>query len=68
MSPGVTGGTGAATRHGSSDASNPSMARVPLRPSRTCSQKHSRPIPKGETTPMPVITTRGGWLPGIMDP
>ena len=54
----VTGGTGAATRHVKSDASNWVMARVPLSPRLTWSQKHSRPIPKGDTTPMPVMTTR----------
>ena len=35
------------------------IARVPLQPRLTWSQKRSRPTPNGETTPMPVITTRG---------
>src|SRR3954454_23668779 len=35
------------------------MARVPLEPRLMPSQKRSRPTPNGETTPMPVITTRG---------
>ena len=34
------------------------FARVPLQPRLTCSQNRSRPMPKGETTPMPVITMR----------
>ena len=34
------------------------IARVPLQPPLTCSQKRSRPTPNGETTPMPVMTMR----------
>src|SRR5262245_34135745 len=34
------------------------MARVPLQPRLTWVQNRSRPMPKGETTPMPEITTR----------
>ena len=51
--------TGAATRDASSDASNSAIARVPLQPRLMCSQKRSRPTPKGDTTPIPVMTTRG---------
>jgi hypothetical protein len=60
----VTGGTGAATRHANSDASKSVIARVALQPRLTHSQKRSRPMPKGDTTPMPVMTTRadGEWL------
>ena len=36
------------------------MARVPLQPRLTCCQKRSRPTPNGETTPMPLMTTRCG--------
>jgi protein-S-isoprenylcysteine O-methyltransferase Ste14 len=35
------------------------IARTALRPERMPFQKHSRPTPKGETTPMPVMETRG---------
>src|SRR5262245_34248103 len=59
MSAGLTGGTGAATRHGNGEGSKSVIARVPLQPRLTCDQKHSRPTPKGETAPMPVMTTRG---------
>ena len=50
-----------ARRRGSanSDASNSVIARVPLQPRLTCSQKRSRPTPNGDTTPMPVMTMRG---------
>jgi methanethiol S-methyltransferase len=61
----VTCGTGAATVHGNGDASNSTMRRVPLQPRLTCRQKHSRPTPYGETTPMPVIATRGRRSPDI---
>src|SRR5215510_8208478 len=54
-----TGGTDAATRHGKLDASNCVMARVPLTPRLTLRQKQSRPAPKGDTTPIPLMTTRG---------
>src|SRR5438045_5296649 len=53
-----TSETGAATRQARSDASNSVIARVPLQPRLTCCQKRSRPTPNGETTPMPVTTTR----------
>ena len=33
-------------------------ARVALQPARTWSQNRSRPTPNGDTTPMPLITTR----------
>src|SRR3954449_4789034 len=52
-------GTGARTRQPKSDASKSVMARVPLQPRATHSQKRSRPMPNGETTPMPVMTIRG---------
>ena len=55
-----TPGTGAATRQANPEASNSVIARVPLQPRLTCSQKRSRPTPNGDTTPMPVMTTRGG--------
>jgi hypothetical protein len=55
----LTGGTGAATVQGNADASKSTMARVPLQPRRTWRQKQSRPTPKGETTPIPVMATRG---------
>src|SRR5580765_3282042 len=58
-SPIVTPSTGAATRHARSEASNAVIARVALQPAVTHSQNRSRPTPNGETTPMPVITTRG---------
>jgi hypothetical protein len=35
------------------------MARVPLTPRLTLRQKQSRPAPNGETTPIPLMTTRG---------
>ena len=35
------------------------IARVPLTPRLTLRQKQSRPAPNGETTPSPLITTRG---------
>ncbi len=54
-----TGGTQAATWHGEVETSNCVMARVPLSPRATPSQKRSRPTPNGETTPMPVMTTPG---------
>ena len=54
----VTGGTGAATLHGSAETSNSVMALVPLHPSLTRVQYSSRPTPNGETTPMPVMATR----------
>ena len=41
------------------ETSNCVMAFVPLAPRLTCFQKQSRPTPKGDTTPMPVITTPG---------
>ena len=55
----LTCGTGAATVHGNRDASKSVIARVPLQPAVTCRQNRSRPTPYGETTPMPVIATRG---------
>jgi hypothetical protein len=55
----VTGGTAAATAQGKGEASNSVMARVALQPPLTWRQKRSRPTPYGETTPMPVIATRG---------
>ena len=55
----VTAGTGAATVHGYCDASKSVIARVPLQPRRMCCQKRSRPTPNGDTTPIPVIATRG---------
>src|SRR5215510_2027853 len=54
-----TAGTGAATRQPRSLASNSVIVRVPLQPRATHSQKCSRPMPNGETTPMPVMTIRG---------
>jgi hypothetical protein len=41
------------------------MARVPLTPRLMLRQKHSRPAPKGETTPIPLMTTRGSPLDRI---
>src|ERR1041385_1103654 len=35
------------------------MRRVALQPWRMCCQKHSRPTPNGDTTPMPLMTTVG---------
>src|SRR5262245_24834369 len=55
----VTGGTDAATRHPRSVASNSVIARVPLQPRLMHSQNRSRPTPKGETAPMPVMTILG---------
>src|SRR5690348_11006011 len=52
-------GTDARTRDVNCDASNSVTARVPLRPRLTDDQNRSRPTPNGETTPMPVIATRG---------
>jgi hypothetical protein len=54
----VIGGVGAATRQGNVDTSNSVIARVPLTPRLTWSQKRSRPTPKQELTPMPEITIR----------
>src|SRR5438552_1630838 len=59
----VRGGTGAATRQANSDASKSVIARVPLQPRLTCCQKRSRPMPYGDTTPMPEITMRGSMCP-----
>jgi hypothetical protein len=59
-----TGGTDAATRQGRLDASNSIMGLVPLSPRQTDVQKRSRPRPNGETTPMPVMTTRGRGMDG----
>src|SRR6188472_501649 len=56
----VTFATGAATRDPKTEGSNSVIARVPLQPRLTCSQKRSRPTPNGDTAPMPVMTTRGG--------
>jgi hypothetical protein len=58
MSAEVTGGTGAATRHAIPDASKSVIARVPLHPRLTACQNRSRPIPKGDTTPIPVMAMR----------
>ena len=58
----VTFDTGAATRLPKADASKSAIARVPLQPRLTCSQKRSRPTPNGDTTPIPVMTTRGGTM------
>ena len=54
-----TFGTGAATRQGYVETSNSVIARVPLWPLLMASQNLSRPAPNAETTPMPVIATRG---------
>ena len=54
-----TGGTGAATLQGYVETSNCVITRVPLWPSRMASQNTSRPTPNVETTPIPVIATRG---------
>ena len=35
------------------------IARVPLTPRLTLRQKQSRPAPNGDTTPSPLMTTRG---------
>jgi hypothetical protein len=51
-------GTGAATMQGNAEASKSVMARVALQPRLTCVQKRSRPTPYGDTTPIPLITTR----------
>src|SRR5258708_7765988 len=51
-------GTGAATMQGNADASKSVMARVALQPRLTCGQNPSRPTPYGDTTPIPLITTR----------
>ena len=53
-----TSDTGAATRQANSEASKSLIARVPLHPRLMDSQNRSRPTPKGDTTPMPVIATR----------
>jgi hypothetical protein len=55
-------GTGAATLQGNAEASKSVMARVALQPRLTQDQKRSRPTPYGETTPMPLMTTRGTAL------
>src|SRR5260370_39924524 len=51
-------GTGAATMQGKAEASKSVMARVALQPRLTCVQNRSRPTPYGDTTPIPLITTR----------
>src|SRR5688572_27375179 len=61
----VTGGTGAATVQANGEASKSTMLRVALQPRLTWRQKQSRPTPYGETTPIPVIATRGPPLPDI---
>src|SRR5580765_8591464 len=58
-SPASPQATRAATRHPNVDASKSVIVRVALQPPRTWSQKRSRPMPNGDTTPMPVMTTRG---------
>src|SRR5687768_14881852 len=55
----VTDGTHAATWQGEFETSNCVIALVALSPRESASQNRSRPTPKGETTPMPVITTPG---------
>ena len=55
----VSAGTGAATMHGYCEALKSVIARVPLQPRRMCCQNRSRPTPNGDTTPIPVIATRG---------
>jgi hypothetical protein len=55
----LSGGTGAATWQGNVETSNSVIARVPLTPRLTWSQKHSRPAPKHDVTPIPEITMRG---------
>ena len=55
----LIGGSGAATWQANAEASNSSIARVPLTPRVTWSQKRSRPTPNGDTTPMPVMAMRG---------
>ena len=55
----VMRGTGAATVQGKGEASNSVIARVALQPRLTWLQNRSRPTPKGDTTPIPVIATRG---------
>ena len=42
--------------------SNWVIARVPFTPRLTFRQKQSRPAPNGETTPIPLMTTRGSPL------
>jgi hypothetical protein len=54
-----TDGTGAATVHGKGEASKSTIVRVALHPRLTWRQNWSRPTPNGDTTPMPVIATRG---------
>src|SRR5688572_15189414 len=49
----------AATRDGSSEASKSAISRVALQPRLMWSQKRSRPTPNGDTTPIPLTTTRG---------
>ena len=51
-------GTGAATWQGYMEASKSAIARVPLHPRLTPLQKRSRPTPYGDTTPIPLMTTR----------
>jgi hypothetical protein len=51
-------GTGAATLQGYGEASKSTIARVALHPRVTCVQNRSRPTPYGDTTPMPLMTTR----------
>ena len=55
----VESGTDAITRQARCVVSNSVIARVPLSPCETCRQNSSRPTPNGDTTPIPVIATRG---------
>src|SRR5512132_2108349 len=49
--------TSAAMRVGSADASNLVMGPTPLVPLRTFSHTWAAPMPTGDTTPSPVMTT-----------
>ncbi len=60
-----SGGTEAAIVHGNRDTSNSVMGRTPLRPRLTLSQNTSRPVPNGDTTPIPEIATHGAALEDI---
>src|SRR5690606_21708664 len=52
-----------AMRAGRSSVSKVSTLRPALRPESNCFQPCSTPTPKGETSPMPVMTTRRMSIP-----
>jgi hypothetical protein len=57
-----------ATRHEYDAASKRVIGLMPLRPLITASHNESRPIPVGETIPIPVMTTRRTFAAPHLEP